>query len=340
MLLDLIKSFEGFSGKAYPDPGTGDEPWTIGYGTTVYPSGNKVREGDTCEKDEAEIWLKSQVGTFRAAVQGLVKVPCNDTMLDALTSLAYNIGTGAFSRSTLLRLLNEGNYVEAAAEFNRWNLAAGKVLPGLTARRKTERELFEAGIRQAYPQLGTIVPTLGTPMPLPFIAAALPSILAAVPDLIKIFGDRSKESSKQYQKAAEKVVELAVQATNSTNAQEAAEKIDTQPAAAEAVREAVRQNWFELVESGGGGIQGAREANLKASEVSFWKQPAFVVSVLLLPLVYYVAAMVLQFGDFSQETKAMVVAAIITGVLGGITGFFLGSSVSSRAKDEVLLARK
>ncbi len=174
-------------------------------------------------------------------------------------------------------------------------------------------------------------------MPLPaFIAAALPALLAAAPDLIRIMG--KGEQSKENAKVAEKVAEIALAATGAANIQEAAEKVTNDPEAREAFREGVKGEWFELREVGGG-IAAAREANLKASEVGFWKQPAFVVSVLLLPLVYYVAAMVLQFGEFSQETKAMVVAAIITGVLGGITGFFLGSSVSSRSKDE-LLARK
>ena len=172
----------------------------------------------------------------------------------------------------------------------------------------------------------------------PFIAAALPSIIAAVPDLLKIFKDRGKESSEQYAQAASRVVEIAIEATGAANAQEAAERIANDPTAATLVREAVKGQWFELVDVGGG-VPAAREANLKAVEHPIWKQPAFIVSCLLLPLVYYVAAMVLQFGDFSQETKAMVVAAIITGVLGGITGFFLGSSVSSRVKDEALIRR-
>ena len=171
----------------------------------------------------------------------------------------------------------------------------------------------------------------------PFIAAALPSIISAVPDLLKIFKDRGKESSEQYAQAASRVVEIAIEATGAANAQEAAERIANDPTAATLVREAVKGQWFELVDVGGG-IPAAREANLKAG-ADFWKQPAFVVACLLLPLVYYVAAVVLQFGDFSQETKAMVVAAIITGVLGGITGFFLGSSVSSRVKDEALIRR-
>lgn len=174
------------------------------------------------------------------------------------------------------------------------------------------------------------------PMPLPAIlAAAIPSLIAAAPDLFKLMGDRSKESSEQYAKLATKAAEIAVEATNAVNVQEAVEKLESDPEARTRFQEALKDRWFSLAEVGPG-IAAAQQYNLKAAESPFWRQPAFIVSVLLLPLVYYVAAMVLQFGDFSQETKAMVVAAIITGVLGGITGFFLGSSVSSRTKDEIL----
>lgn len=179
-------------------------------------------------------------------------------------------------------------------------------------------------------------PKLEAPMPFPFIAAALPALIEAAPDLIRIFG-KGEQSEKNAQ-AMEKVAEIAKGVTGQTTVEGATEAIKGDPVAREAFRQGVQEQWFDLKEVGGG-IEAAREANLKASDTAVYKQPAFIVSVLLLPLVYYVAAMVLQFGDFSQETKAMVVAAIITGVLGGITGFFLGSSVSSRAKDDLIAKR-
>jgi hypothetical protein len=186
------------------------------------------------------------------------------------------------------------------------------------------------------------IPTEPT-MPLPAIlaaapailAAAIPSLIAAAPDLLRLMGDRSKESSDQYAQLASKAATIAVEATQAVNVQEAVERLESDPEARTRFQEALKEKWYTLAEVGPG-IAGAQQYNLKAAETPIWKQPAFVVSCLLIPLVYYVAAMVLQFGDFSQETKAMVVAAIITGVLGGITGFFLGSSVSSRAKDELL----
>lgn len=320
--LKLIKDFEGLRLTAYPDPGTGGDPWTVGYGHT----GPGVHPGMTITEAQAEEYLLQDLRTAQDAINRLVLVPLSPAQKDALTSFVFNIGGGkAFANSTLLRKLNARDYKGAADQLLRWDKAGGKVLAGLSRRRRAERELF----------LSDIPPE---PM-IPFVAAALPSIISAVPDLIKIFGDRSRESTQQYADAASRVVDIAVQATNAANAQDAVERMNADPSAAEAVRSAIRDRWFDLVEVGPG-IKVAREENLKASGVPLYKQPAFVVSILLLPLVYYVAAVVLQFGDFSQETKAMVVAAIITGVLGGITGFFLGSSVSSRAKDEVLMRAK
>lgn len=184
------------------------------------------------------------------------------------------------------------------------------------------------------------VTSFTSPMPIPaIVAAVLPSLVKHIPDIWQTIRDRTQESSEQYKKAGEKLAEIAIETTQAVNEQEAAAKLEANPELAAQFREAAKASIWQLLEVGPG-IKGAQEANLKASESALYKQPAFVVSVLLLPLVYYVAVVVLQVGDFSQETKAMVVAAIITGVLGGITGFFLGSSVSSRAKDEVLLRGK
>ena len=71
-----------------------------------------------------------------------VRVPLTDAQHGALVSLVFNIGSGNFRRSTLLRLLNEGDYEGAADEFPKWRKAGGKVLKGLERRRKAEREMF------------------------------------------------------------------------------------------------------------------------------------------------------------------------------------------------------
>jgi len=133
--LDLIKSFEGLRLSAYRCPA--DIP-TIGYGTT-----SGVKMGDTITKERAEEMLREDVKRFEDQVLRLVKVPLTQGQFDALTSFVYNLGPGNLSNSTLLRLLNAGDYKGAAAQFDRWNKAGGKVLAGLARRRAAERALFE-----------------------------------------------------------------------------------------------------------------------------------------------------------------------------------------------------
>ena len=136
--IDLIKSFEGCKLTAYPDPGTGGAPWTIGWGTT-----RGVRQGMTITQDEADLLLAEDVNTFAAAVNRLVKVPLNQNQFDALTSFAYNVGSSNLGSSTLLRLLNEGDYEGAAGQFGRWVKGGdGGTLPGLVRRRAAEKALF------------------------------------------------------------------------------------------------------------------------------------------------------------------------------------------------------
>lgn len=135
--LELIKSFETLELEAYPDPGTGGEPWTIGWGHT-----GGVRPGDTCTEEQADAWLEEDVATAERAINRLVKVKLTQNQFDALCSLIYNIGVGAFEKSTLLRKLNFRDFLGAAAEFKRWNKSGGRVMKGLTRRRLAEEKLF------------------------------------------------------------------------------------------------------------------------------------------------------------------------------------------------------
>lgn len=138
----LINSFEGLVLTAYPDPGTGGFPWTIGVGTTVYPDGTPVAPGDKISRSEAEKYLKHDLRRFEQAVLHLVKVPLKQNELDALVSFSYNVGTGALEESTLLKKLNAGDRKGAADEFLKWDKAGGRVFEGLTRRRRAERALF------------------------------------------------------------------------------------------------------------------------------------------------------------------------------------------------------
>lgn len=137
--LDLIKEFEGFRSEAYLCP---SNIATIGYGSTFYPDGRKVKLGDRITREEGEKLLMTTVQTFADAVNKTVKVSITSNQFSALVSLCFNIGVGAFQKSTLVKVLNQGNYGEAANQFLRWNRGGGQILAGLTRRRTRERELF------------------------------------------------------------------------------------------------------------------------------------------------------------------------------------------------------
>ena len=135
--IDLIKQFEGYSSKAYPDPATGGAPWTIGYGTT-----RGVKPGMVITAEQAEKMLRDDVEKFESGVSSLITSPTTQGQFDAMVSLAYNIGLGNFGKSTLLKKHNARCYTCAADQFRVWNRANGKVMNGLTKRRAAEREVY------------------------------------------------------------------------------------------------------------------------------------------------------------------------------------------------------
>ena len=139
--LELIKEFEGFSSTAYL---CSAKKATIGYGNTFWEDGTPVKIGDQISKERAETLLKHVVDNFSVAVEVDIKIEVTQNQFDALVSLAYNIGLGAFKNSTLLRQLNRGNFVGASQEFLRWDKSNGKPLPGLTRRREREKLLFDS----------------------------------------------------------------------------------------------------------------------------------------------------------------------------------------------------
>lgn len=139
----LIKEFEGLRSNAYLD--VADIP-TIGYGTTIYASGKKVKLGDRITEDRAEMELKVKLKGFAEVVDNLVKVDLTQNQFDALVSFVYNVGGASLASSTLLKRLNTKDYLGAANEFLRWNKATVKgtrvAVAGLTRRRVAERTLF------------------------------------------------------------------------------------------------------------------------------------------------------------------------------------------------------
>lgn len=133
--LELIKKFEGLELKAYQDV---VGIWTIGYGHT----GPDVYPGMTITEFKAEQLLLQDLSVARSCVECFTKVQLSDNQFGALVSLVFNIGSGAYRKSTLLKLLNEKKYKAASEEFVKWNKAGGKPVPGLTRRRKAEADLF------------------------------------------------------------------------------------------------------------------------------------------------------------------------------------------------------
>jgi GH24 family phage-related lysozyme (muramidase) len=148
--LEIIKTFEGLRTAAYPDPGTGGEPWTIGYGHTSAAGPPSVYPGLKITVQEAEEILKRDLAVFEQAVASAVKTDLTENQFSALVSFTFNVGAGAFRDSTLLRKLNAGDSAGAANEFLRWVYAGGKVMAGLQRRRKAERALFLSQNYQQY----------------------------------------------------------------------------------------------------------------------------------------------------------------------------------------------
>ncbi len=120
--------------------------WTLYAGLT-----KGIKEGMICTESEGERMLRRELVIYEDAIERLVKVPLNQNQFSALTLLVFNIGVGAFQKSTLLKLLNEGKYSAAAGQFERWVNGGGRKLPGLVRRRKAEAALFMTPVANEKP---------------------------------------------------------------------------------------------------------------------------------------------------------------------------------------------
>jgi lysozyme len=136
--LHLTEGFEGCRLIAYPDPGTGGDPWTIGYGHT----GPDVHPGMTITLEQAEDLLAQDVKRAEADVNAKLIVKVNQEEFDALVDFAFNCGCGNLNNSTLLKKLNANDFEGAAQEFLKWDMAAGHHMAGLLKRRQAEELLF------------------------------------------------------------------------------------------------------------------------------------------------------------------------------------------------------
>jgi lysozyme len=136
----LLKKFEGCVLKAYRCPAN---VWTIGFGNTFYEDGTKVKEGDVITQQRADELAKYIVEQFATSIRAMIKQPLNENQFSACVSLAYNIGTGGFKKSSVLRKLNANPTDPTIADsFRLWNKGGGVVLKGLVRRREAEIALY------------------------------------------------------------------------------------------------------------------------------------------------------------------------------------------------------
>lgn len=148
--IKLIQDFEACYLNAYPDPGTGGEPWTIGWGHTSAAGAPRVFRGLRITRQEADSILMMDLAPVERDVCNLVKVSLTQHQFDALVSFVFNCGKGNFEKSTLLKKVNAGRFDEVPAEFMKWTRAAGKEMRGLVRRRRAEAALWR-GVDESEP---------------------------------------------------------------------------------------------------------------------------------------------------------------------------------------------
>jgi lysozyme len=141
LAVPLVFPTEGCRLRAYLDILAKPPVWTIGHGTTQI-DGKPVRAGMTCTPAQADAWAVAHLREAAAHVQRVVEVPLSDHQLAALTSLCYNIGSGHFATSDVVRALNLSLYSAAADRILEYDHAGGVEIAGLTTRRGLERRLF------------------------------------------------------------------------------------------------------------------------------------------------------------------------------------------------------
>ena len=133
--LSLIKKFEGCELDSYK---CAAGVWTIGYGST-----HGIEKGMSISKSRAEELLLEDIAQFEDIVDKAVSVNLSQNQYDALVSWTFNLGGGNLNSSTMLKVLNAGDYENVPEQIKRWNKAGGQVKQGLVRRREAEALLFE-----------------------------------------------------------------------------------------------------------------------------------------------------------------------------------------------------
>ena len=182
---------------------------------------------------------------------------------------------------------------------------------------------------------GEVLPEQPSKPMAPIIAALLPSLVEAIPKLGQLF--KGSEVAQRNVKAAEIAFSVAKEALGATNEQEVVQRVQADPAAAQAVAKAVEANWYLLTESGGGGIEGARKANAEAmSGPGFWHNPAFWITLLLIamPMMLLADVFYVHPQSYVGELRTQIVTALLA-VIGMVGGYWIGTSFSSARKTEI-----
>lgn len=140
--INLIRKYEGFNEKAYADPHTGAEPYTIGFGTQFYPDGSPVKKGQRCSQEKALEYLFHEVNVIESQLLCL-NLGLDDSMRQALVSFIHSIGWESFLYSRIIDCLEIEDFSGATEEIGRWIFDQDhKVIGGLLDRRREEMNLF------------------------------------------------------------------------------------------------------------------------------------------------------------------------------------------------------
>jgi muramidase (phage lysozyme) len=184
-----------------------------------------------------------------------------------------------------------------------------------------------------------VVPTVTKEVTMaPLVIPILSALSSLIPQLGSLFG--GSEVAQRNVAAGSIVANAIVQATNAVNLQEAAERIQNDPTALQAARQAVSDIWPSITEAGSDGIKGARQAVVDSANVPLWRQAPLVMAVLFLPLIYIVVLASIgkweYIGDITSETRAQVIGTVLGILFGGIVGYFYGTSAGSARKTEIM----
>lgn len=205
-----------------------------------------------------------------------------------------------------------------------------RALAALAAPAPAEPADVEAPTPQQIADSPRSIPVEAEPMD-PFTATAIAALVREIPGLIRSFGSDGRVTERNA-KAAEILINSVQAATNTPNAQAAVEAIRSSPEVRQQVTQRLQdEGWFEVTEAGGGGLEGARAYSTAMKGEDVRHIPAFWITLALLPLLYGTVWIVLTGSSeaFSGELRAAIASSVVTGVLGGVIGYWLGLKFSA-----------